>query len=388
MGKTVLAVEANPEILRWARETLGYSIKEAAKKIGIKEEKLIEIEKGNKTIAMTMNQLRTAADIYKRPLPIFFSSKVPDTFQIPDYRIKEVIIPDENQRALVNIVQREKLEFKKNAETLYELNGNEIDYSYIGNISPSNPIDTTADEVIQILKVDHLDLRKLKDNDVLNYWIKKVEDLGIMVFQFQKIEPKYLRGFVYADTPFPVIAINQKDSYYARCFTLIHEFCHVLLRRSGIGDIDYSQEPVDRIEAFCNKITSRVLMPERLLEPQKLNIQDNEKKLEESIQDISKIFKVSHSAALYRLYSLGKITQPLFNKMIAKIENKQKPKKQKGGDYYVLYVSQMSKNYIYEVLEASQNQLISHYEVLRFMDLKHKTFEALMKKVGNGEVKL
>ena len=52
MGETILAVYANPKILQWARETAGYSIKEAADKLGIEENKLIEIEKDKYILTM------------------------------------------------------------------------------------------------------------------------------------------------------------------------------------------------------------------------------------------------------------------------------------------------------------------------------------------------
>lgn len=331
MGETILAVYANPKILQWARETAGYSIKEAADKLGIEENKLIEIEKGQ--IYMTMNQLRSAADKYKRPLSIFFSSKLPKTFMIPDYRkkeIKEMIILDGDQRARVNIIPRKILGYKRNAEELYELNKNIINYDYIGLISPSDTVDVAADKVIQILKSKYSDLEYYADNEVLNYWIRKVEGLGILIFQFQQIESKYLRGMVYADTPFPVITINQQESYFDRCFTLITGFCHVLLGRTGICDVDNNPNTMDEsIEGFCNKIANSVLMP-------------------------------------------------------LKKDNKQRTANLEEEDFY----DQMSKTYIKEVIEAEQNRLISYYEALEFMDLNLRTYEELMEKIGNGELSL
>ncbi|MBI4519450.1 MAG: helix-turn-helix transcriptional regulator, partial [Gemmatimonadetes bacterium] len=64
-----------PALLRWARETSGLAPGEAAKKIGVKPERLAEWEEG--ALRPTVAQLRKAASVYKRPLAVFFLGDPP-----------------------------------------------------------------------------------------------------------------------------------------------------------------------------------------------------------------------------------------------------------------------------------------------------------------------
>ena len=74
MGEQIRAV-VKPELLVWARTSARYRVHEAAKKAGVSAERLAEWESGGS--APTINQLRTLANIYKRPLAVFFCRSLP-----------------------------------------------------------------------------------------------------------------------------------------------------------------------------------------------------------------------------------------------------------------------------------------------------------------------
>ena len=63
-----LAVPINSELLVWARETAGYSVEDAAARLGIKPEKLDAIE--HSAFQPSFSQLKKAADVYKRPVAV------------------------------------------------------------------------------------------------------------------------------------------------------------------------------------------------------------------------------------------------------------------------------------------------------------------------------
>ena len=75
--KMARSIEAlvKPEMLVWARESAGLPPQVAAKKIGIKSEKLEMWEKGE--IRPTVAQLRKAASVYKRPTAAFYLPRPP-----------------------------------------------------------------------------------------------------------------------------------------------------------------------------------------------------------------------------------------------------------------------------------------------------------------------
>jgi transcriptional regulator with XRE-family HTH domain len=65
-------VFVNPDIIRWARESSGYSIEEIAKKLKISVENYIKIERGEKK--PTFKQIEKLSHYFKRPISAFLLS--------------------------------------------------------------------------------------------------------------------------------------------------------------------------------------------------------------------------------------------------------------------------------------------------------------------------
>ena len=76
MART-LTVLVEPEVLRWARESIGLTPLAAARKIGLSDETLVDRWEAG-AAAPSIPQLREAARVYKRPLAVFFLSRPPD----------------------------------------------------------------------------------------------------------------------------------------------------------------------------------------------------------------------------------------------------------------------------------------------------------------------
>ena len=78
MGRT----EANPtpSVLVWARESAGLSVELAAKRIGVKADRLSSWESGAEHPSFA--QLRKLAATYKRPLAVLYLSEPPYRFEV------------------------------------------------------------------------------------------------------------------------------------------------------------------------------------------------------------------------------------------------------------------------------------------------------------------
>lgn len=87
MSRKSLEVSIEPKILIWARESIGRSIQEVAKRLNISENSISGWELGQKK--PTLLQLeKLAKTVYKRPLAVFFLSVPPVDPPLPvDYRI-------------------------------------------------------------------------------------------------------------------------------------------------------------------------------------------------------------------------------------------------------------------------------------------------------------
>src|SRR5262249_11056026 len=79
--------KVKPELLVWGRTTAGFSIEVAAKKAGVDPERLTAWEDPDGEERPTMNQLRTLAKAYRRPISVFYLSKAPQEAALPhDFR--------------------------------------------------------------------------------------------------------------------------------------------------------------------------------------------------------------------------------------------------------------------------------------------------------------
>jgi hypothetical protein len=85
MSKSVPAL-INPKMLVWARESARFTIEEAAHKGAISAEKLTACEAGD--AQLTFPQLMKIAQIYKRPVSIFYLQAPPSGWSpIQDFRL-------------------------------------------------------------------------------------------------------------------------------------------------------------------------------------------------------------------------------------------------------------------------------------------------------------
>ena len=73
--------------------------------------------------------------------------------------------------------------------------------------------------------------------DAFNNWRAIIERSGCCVL-LQKFSLEECKGFtLYEDQNTPVIIISKAEEYDpAKTFTLVHEYCHLLLREPGISD--------------------------------------------------------------------------------------------------------------------------------------------------------
>src|SRR5262249_61377649 len=103
---------------------------------------------------------------------------------------------------------------------------------------------------------------------VFNGWRRRIEGGGARVFQVTRFEAEEASGFEIAADTLQVIAVNKKAPPTRRTFSLLHEFAHLMVRVSGVSDLetDAKRPPEDqRIEVFCNHVAAAALIPREAL---------------------------------------------------------------------------------------------------------------------------
>ncbi|HLX00333.1 MAG TPA: XRE family transcriptional regulator [Candidatus Acidoferrales bacterium] len=298
----------NPTLLVWARESLKLDQEAAAKKLRIKVERIVSWESG--TSKPTLSQLRKMADLYKRPLAVFYLPERPKDFQpLRDFRRASLGLNASLTPNLVLAIRRAR-DRRDWALELYDALG-EGPPEFGGSLKSDIATDDAASAVRKTLGIKfEVQTQWATAYDALRNWRLAVEAAGILTFQASDLETREARGFSLSDRPLPVAVANVKDAPRGRIFTFLHEVVHIMLNESGICDvIDDRQHssPTAQVETYCNQVAGAALFP--LTEFMASAVVRSHKKgdprwRDAELRDLSRRFGGSREAGLVRLLSL------------------------------------------------------------------------------------
>jgi len=304
----------NPDILRWARETAGLSLEEAAQKLGITAargsepvDRLLQMETGE--VAPTRPQLVTMSKQYRRPLLSFYLSvpprrgdrgqdfrTLPAAFALIDNALVDAVVRDiRSRQALV----RATLEEEDEAEAL----------PFVGTARISEQPSALANRIAETLAFDLASYRRCRSiADAVSYLRSRIEAAKIFVLfvdnlgsHHTEVSVDVFRGFALADEVAPFIAVNANDSKGAQSFTMIHELVHLWLGLTGVSGRDGERD----IEKFCNDVAGEFLLPASDL--RQLDISENVS-VADAVQIIgafAEARKVSGTMVAYKLHRSG-----------------------------------------------------------------------------------
>lgn len=314
MGKKSLEVNIEPKILKWARESIGKTVGEVAKKIKVDQDTINKWESGEKN--PTKIQLEKLSNIYKRPIAVFFLSQPPKGLPLPrDFRT----LPNERRETFSSDIllairrarrlQSLTLELTKNLSKELSLK--------IGKASLTDNPEKLAEKERDRLGIKVETQFEWKDEKyALKNWQKSIEILGILVSQMG-LKLEEARAFSLLDNSLPVIVLNSRDSIRGRIFSLFHEYGHILLNNAGICDMkeqnDYSYQGME-IEKFCNHFAGTFLVPKNELLNHELVISRGYQETwpDDDLEELGKYFKVSREVILRRLLIIGRCSNKFY----------------------------------------------------------------------------
>ena len=298
-----------PDLLVWARESAGYSVQEVADKLKKDPEIIVAWETGEDR--PFMGQLRRLANIYKRSLSDFYLPKPPKERAIPhDFRRSPGEVAFVYSPALRRQLRLAQ-ERRDLALSLYEELSEKIP-AISDRVSSTADSEAVGARVRKLLDVDFSEQKRWGDGrPAYKAWRRRVEALGVLVFQFQHVSPSEAWGFSFFEDSLPVIGINRTLAPNGRTFTMLHEFIHVLLGESSICDIDdltpRGQQEM-QVEVFCNRVAAAALMPGRLFRSHGVVTAHPMRAVQwedDEIRSIARTFGVSREAAVRRLETFG-----------------------------------------------------------------------------------
>ena len=293
------SVQANKNWLIWARESAHFDKEYVAKRMKVKKETLDNWEE---TGQIQYAQLIELSKIYHIAPHMFFNGKDPKPEEKPvDFRTIK------NKKAeLTPSIVFELRNAKNKRETLLDIEEEDDDFK-IPDFKLKDYSCRTEEEAIEIIN-NALGMSNAKRTTYkLDYWIKKIEELGILVFQFYGIAPEELRGYAIYYDKLPIIGINHQEKDTARKFTLFHELAHLLFKEGGLSN--FSSYKLNNIaEVKCNAISGEILVPTQdinaLVESENIKDFTNPN----LIKRLSKKYKVSDEVIVRKFLILNHIT--------------------------------------------------------------------------------
>jgi Zn-dependent peptidase ImmA (M78 family)/transcriptional regulator with XRE-family HTH domain len=254
----------NPEVFRWARESAGLSLEQAAKALSIVPASLDAIEAGQKVPSRTA--LSNMAKTYHRSLLTFYLPAPPRKGDRgEDFRTvvaQRTIEADADVDALLRDLRaRHSL-----VRTILEEDDDVKPLPFVGSAHLADGAQALCRSIEQMLGITRVEYRQQRDAESAFSLLREcAEDAGVFVLlignlgsHHSAIPVEAFRGFAIADRIAPFIVINDGDAKAAWSFTLLHELAHLWLGTTGVSG---GGAPDSAIERFCNEVAGEFLLP-------------------------------------------------------------------------------------------------------------------------------
>jgi len=345
----------NPDILRWARETAGLSIEDAAAKLDISDargataaDRLAAYEGGEREPSRPL--LVRMAKQYRRPLLVFYMSERPKLGERgEDFRT----LPPEHsttQDALVDVLIRDIRARQQIVRAALEDEDEAVLLPFVGAMTMRHGAEAVLKSIKETLDLDLERYRGTKkQSGGFAYLRERAEKAGIYVLlignlgsHHTNLDVETFRGFALADDVAPFIIINDQDAVTAWAFTLLHELCHIWLGATGVSG---SSAEV-AVEQFCNDVAGRFFLPSSELRALADLRGASFDTVVARINDFAEQRNISRSMVAYKLLREGIIERDLWSRLTAvyrsqwkaarAVERERNRDREGGPNYYVV----------------------------------------------------
>jgi Zn-dependent peptidase ImmA (M78 family) len=369
-----IQTNVKPELLTWARETAGLSIGDAARKVHVNADHLAKWERGDSR--PMVGQLCRLADVYKRPLGVFFLDHPPREEALPpDFRRSEPTSNAGPSPELRLAIRTAHLKRRTALELLAELGEKAPRFVETATLG-----DDPEDIGVRLRATFGLDGDDSSGDarQRFNQRRTALEAAGLLVFQAQKVGVDEMRGFSLPERPLPVVVVNIKDSVSARSFSLFHEVAHVLLGNGGLCNFeeDDHTDHKHRVEVFCNHVAGATLVPRDKL----LGRSETPKQLVHLLPDdaaaaLAKYFGVSQEVVLRRLVTLRRLPLPFYLKQRDEMRRRSLALPKKTGGFAppaTMAVASNGRYFTKLILEAYAEEKIGTSDILELLGVRQK----------------
>lgn len=375
----------NPAIIQWARERSGLSLDDLAKMLKRDPAELQQWEE-NGGSAPSYNALEDLAYRYfKIPLAVFFFPTPPNVDdpksnfrRLSEYEL-ERFSPDTIQK--IRFAQA----YQDSLEEFFM--GSQPERMISHDIDPRRySLETLAATVRKYIGISFQQQFNFRSSDqAFKAWRHALEEAGVFTFK-DSFKDKFLSGFCIVHDQYPVIMVNNSNSFTRQIFTLMHELAHILYGVNGVTDVDESylkflKKDEQRIEIQCNRFAAEVLVPTKQFET---DIPFFEEEGYNAISDIAKKYSVSREVILRRLLDFKLINTDYY---IAQSEEWNKDylrskKEATRGNWYLTKMAYLGEGFVQTAFHHYRNGRFDKVTLGNHLNVKAKNLKKFEAYVG------
>ncbi|MEP6832227.1 MAG: XRE family transcriptional regulator [Gemmatimonas sp.] len=392
----------NPEILRWARETAGFDLAEAADKIALgpargvaATERLAALEAGD--TEPTRPLLLKMARQYRRPLLTFYLSSPPakgnrgqDFRTLPDGSSAE-------DEAVLDVLLRDIMARQALVRAALEDEEERPRLAWVASALVEAGVERLVTQIRSTLDINLADFRAAASpEDAFKMLRDRVESLGAFVILASNLGSHHttlgvdvFRGLAVADPFAPFVVVNDQDSRTAWSFTLLHEVAHLWLGFTGVSGGTFDRE----IERFCNQVASEILLPAEELQQVRIPAGTSDVLLEQIINAFAAQRKVSRSMVAYRLFLQRTITEAQWKSATATFHRqwltlrdhqRESSREANGGpNYYIVRRHRLGSGLLSTTARLLSSGALTTVKASQVLGVKPNNVQALMEGVNN-----
>ena len=371
-------VPVNGKVLVWAREIRGLDASSAAELLDITLEELAAYESGSKKplvgflrLMSSKYQINFTSLLMPAPLPI---GERPVDHRS---RARKRALSIETLVAIEEV--SESLEvFKDIASESRKL----IPRLAIGTVDLKEDPEEVANRERKRFGISLDEQRRWKSlGDARRRWREHIEDHGIFTYMIP-MPLEEISGFSILHDDIAAICVNDREpTEGAKTFTLFHEYCHLLLRQTGISDEDDS----NAVEKFCNQFAGSFLIPRTNLAEAIENVAIPHNFSVSAVRKLATRFKVSNRAMAFRLEETGLAPSGFYRTRtrlwdIPKQHEETTSKKQPSP--VILRIKRLGRLHASTVLSALDKKIINSFDASELIGLQPSVLPKVEARLG------